>query len=55
MCGLADGDFVHHVLTCMYMYMYMQVLMKFMEMLGPDSGYLASLTKKLSPPLGEVE
>lgn len=29
-----------------------QVLMKFMEMMSPDTEYLQQLTKKLAPPLG---
>ena len=29
-----------------------QVLMKFMEMMAPDTEYLQQLTKKLAPPLG---
>ena len=29
-----------------------QVLMKFMEIMAPDTEYLQQLTKKLAPPLG---
>ena len=41
-----------HLVTCLCHSSFLQVLMKFMEMMPPDSDFLQQLAKKLAPPLG---